>query len=455
MSLHSIPVSSGYRRVIQIEFNEISDPIVQQLMDEGALPNFARMEREWCSYETIAEDEYKHLEPWIQWPTVHTGKAFADHKLFHLSDAARLEHDQIWETLADAGIESAILGSMNTTRGRATGGIFFPDPWARSNDAYPDALKPLWGVISSRVQTHAVAPPSKADLLKGLLASREYGLPASLYARIAKQLLRQRFDRLSSWRLASLFDEYLTEIFLTLMKGTSFGFNTLFLNSVAHYQHHYWRNFDPKPFADEVRAPDCHPVDDPVRVGYLKYDEILGRVLDARQPSDLVVVLSGLSQRPFVTMEGQGGMNYYRLRDHEGFARSLGLQGEVFPLMSRDWQIKPPAAQREDALALLSGLRVQDEPLFHVVDNDNDTLFLETSFTRGNAADATVVRADGSAVGRFGDLFVNIAVKSGHHDTRGMLWVSEPRAGDRQQVPLTAVRDIPLAALGVEDAAAA
>ena len=33
---------------------------------------------------TESESEYENLEPWIQWPSVHTGLPFKDHKILRL-----------------------------------------------------------------------------------------------------------------------------------------------------------------------------------------------------------------------------------------------------------------------------------------------------------------------------------------------------------------------------------
>ena len=33
---------------------------------------------------TKAELIYENLEPWIQWPSVHTGKTYDEHKIFRL-----------------------------------------------------------------------------------------------------------------------------------------------------------------------------------------------------------------------------------------------------------------------------------------------------------------------------------------------------------------------------------
>ncbi len=452
-----ISLSKKYRRVIQLQLNEVSRPIVDALVREGAVPAFAAVDADWARMQTTSERKYEELEPWIQWTTVATGKSYAEHGVFRLGDARERGNEQTWEVLSDHGVESAILGSMNAHRGRARGGLFFPDPWSKQNDAHPDDLRALWTLISRQVQGHAVAKPSPVDLARGAAACLKLRISPTLQAEIAAQLLRSRLDPRSSWRMAGLFDRFLFEIFQHVLRTTRFGFYTLFLNAVAHYQHHYWRQFDRHGFDPAITCPDCHPGDDPVRYGYAVYDRILGQVRKlAADGETLVVVLSGLSQAPFRKKESEGGMNYWRLRDHHGFLASLGLAGaQAFPMMSRDWQVRfSTDAQLAGGRAFLEGLQVDGEQLFQIDANTPRSLFLETKVTRAVPAGSRIVDASGRDHGAFHDRFVRIAVKSGHHVGTGVLWVSDRAAASQgASVPLTSVHRLTLDALGVPSSA--
>lgn len=451
--MERIPLSSTYRRVVQLELNEISEPVISKMISEGDLPSFASLDKGgWTRYTTTSEKRYEQIEPWIQWVTAHTGQTFDQHGIFRLGDSRRLQTQQIWEVLSEHGIESGILGSMNGHRGTATGGLFFPDPWAKENDAYPADLRPLWELISRQVQQHAVQRTSKRAVAKGALAFLKYQLPPRLYASIAKELAASQLQSLSKWRLAGIFDRLLVELFLSVASRTDFGFYTLFLNSVAHYQHHFWREFDPERFDGAIHSPDCAEGHDPIRRGYRMFDKTLGRCLDALDdPDTLVIVAGGLSQIPYAAKEGEGGMNYWRLKDHRGFAQRLGLRGgTVYPLMSRDCQIDfGSTAERDRAKGVLEGLTIDGHPLLDVRDNGDAGLFFETGFTRGAPAEAQVLHASGEPVGRFHDLYVNIAIKSGHHSGKGMLWVRDCHERTSDTVPLACLPQVTFDALGV------
>ncbi len=437
-----------HRRVIQFELNEISKQAIDHLIAQGKLPYFARMNQYWSYFKTTSEKQYQHLEPWIQWISAHTGKSFDEHQIFRLSDAVSLQHPQIWETLSDAGIESCIVGSMNATRGKAYQGFFLPDPWSKSGKTYPTALQPLWDLISRKVQSHATAPIKLKDLLKGFQLCRQFKLPIQLYKKIALQLFTQKIDPLKKWKMAALFDELLTGIFKHLLKSTQYRYYTLFLNSIAHYQHHYWRQFQPELFDASIQSPDCHSSDNPMVYGYEQYDRIIQLALElAKDPTNLVIVVSGLSQEPFTDKENESGMNYYRLINHADLIKCLNLTNcRALPLMSRDWQIetKTPTQLMQIKL-VLSQIMINDKPLFSLSQNTPLSLFIETAITE-QIAPETTIQLGSQSIGQFHQYFKTIAVKSGHHSGTGSLWLSKPMGIKGNTLPLTALYPLTLEA---------
>lgn len=447
-----------FKRVIQLELNEISYPVVARLMAKNELPNFQKINRKWHFHETTSETEYDKIEPWIQWVTAHTGKTFAEHQIFRLGDAPNLKHTQIWETLSEAGIESSIIGSMNATRGKTTGGIFFSDPWALQNDTYPQTLRPLWEMISSKVKGHATTELTAKDLVDGLKACVSLKLPLKIYWKIANQIVSQKRNKLNKWRLAGIFDIFLSEIFKSVLNTTNHGYYTLFLNSVAHYQHHYWRNFDDTPFDASIQYDDIAQDHDPITYGYKIMDEIIGSIFKMveKDKDTLVIIASGLSQEPYIEKEAIGGMNYYRLKDHEAFAGLVGLDAsyEVFPLMSRDWQIKyQDERTRLEALRKLTGLTIKGQPLFNIKEDTEGFIFVETKFYQGNTKGEEILDANGKSVALFDDVFSNIAIKSGHHCGEGNLWLSKGGFSPilhQHSFPLTDLHQLTLDALGIK-----
>lgn len=441
----------NFKRIIQFELNEVSKIAVDTLIAKGKLPHFKQINEQWTYLETTSEYTYELLEPWIQWITAHTGKTFAEHQIFHLSDAVHLKHPQIWETLSAQGIESGIVGSMNALRGETKGGFFFPDPWSKKGATYPQNIQPLWDLISKKVQSHATASITFSDLWKSLKICRAFKFPFSLYQRIAYQLISQKLDPFMRWKLPGIFDLFLTQIFKWLLSVSNYSFYTLFLNACAHYQHHYWRNFQPELFNKKIKSPDCQPHHDPLTYGLELYDNIIALALElAKDPETLVLIVTGLSQVPFTEKENEGGMNYYRLYDHKALLKKLSLNNyRVVPLMSRDWQIEAKMqSELDQAKIRLSHLSVNNHPLFRITQNTPCSLFIETAFTKG-IQEETEIRDLKKSIGSFINYFCNIAVKSGHHQGIGSIWSSANLPFDNPQIPLTTLYPFTLETLGV------
>ena len=71
-------------KTILLGINEINFDYIKFYIRKGLLPNFKKIFEIQAPLETISEKEYRLLEPWVQWLTVHTGKTFDEHKIFRL-----------------------------------------------------------------------------------------------------------------------------------------------------------------------------------------------------------------------------------------------------------------------------------------------------------------------------------------------------------------------------------
>ena len=76
-------------RMVMLEFNELCSDLIQEFMADGHLPNFRRLYDRSTVYATQAGETAPRLEPWIQWPTVHSGMTYAEHGVFELGEIAR------------------------------------------------------------------------------------------------------------------------------------------------------------------------------------------------------------------------------------------------------------------------------------------------------------------------------------------------------------------------------
>ena len=115
-----------------LELNEINFDYVHWYIEKGySLPGF-----EWLMQqnpaETFAEDKYEELEPWIQWPSVHTGKTYEEHQVFRLGDIVNTNHRQIFEAVEAQGFRVGAISPMNAANKLTNPAYFIPDPWTKT-----------------------------------------------------------------------------------------------------------------------------------------------------------------------------------------------------------------------------------------------------------------------------------------------------------------------------------
>ena len=96
-----------------IELNEINFDVVYQYTKAGfQLPNLLTLKNQ-GTLMSSSEDVYEHLEPWIQWPSVHTGKTYDEHQVFRLGDAVNYQGGQLFEDIEKRGYSVGNLSAMN------------------------------------------------------------------------------------------------------------------------------------------------------------------------------------------------------------------------------------------------------------------------------------------------------------------------------------------------------
>ena len=233
-------------RMIVLEFNELTPALMQRFMSEGKLPNFSRLYEEGQIYTTTAEEKAPHLDPWIQWVTVHSGLNFRDHGLERLNEGHTLKAPRVWDLLAATGRRSWICGSMNIAAARGPEISVLPDPWTTSLQPSPATLAPYFSFVQRQVQEHTSvkAMPARDEAIAFVRFMATHGLSLETIRSIAGQLLEERRGS-GRWKRAALLDQVQFDVFSWQYRKMQPQFATFFLNSTAHYQHLYWREMDP------------------------------------------------------------------------------------------------------------------------------------------------------------------------------------------------------------------
>ena len=395
-----------------LELNEINFDYVQWYIDHGySLPGF-----EWLMQqnpvETYAEEKYEELEPWIQWPSVHTGKAFKEHQVFRLGDIVNTDHRQIFEEVEAQGFRVGAISPMNAANNLSNPTYFIPDPWTRTKTSGNWLVKRLSEAVSQTVNDNSAGRISANSLLSITLGYL-FLIPIKQKMSLIKLAMRSSGK---PWNKALFLDTFLYGVHKTLSRATGTQFSTLFLNAGAHIQHHYF--FNSPAVGDKETNPEWYAPSsvDPILDMLYSYDEIIQDL--AKMADSELIVATGLSQQPYPKVKF-----YYRLQDHKNFLEQLGIKfNEVIPRMTRDFLIKfNNKEQAATAEKILISVTVSDgKPLFGEIDNRGLELFVVLDYPF-EINERTLITADHRKV-TLANLVHFVAIKNGEHVTKGFAY---------------------------------
>ena len=402
-------------KLILLELNEINFDAVNYYIQKGErLPGFKKL-AENLSIITEAESQYENLEPWVQWPSVHTGKTFTEHGIFRLGDFVKSSDIQFFEKVEKAGFSVGAVSPMNAANNLDNPAYFIPDPWTKTPCDESFFSKRITEVI-----VQAVNDNSQSKLTFKTIFYLGLSFLALVNPKRYFSMAKYALNSLNKpWRKALFLDMLLYEIHKTLFRKKSPNFSTLFLNAGAHIQHHYFFN---SPYVDSphLKNPSWY-----IKKGYdpflemLKvYDEIL---LDlSKLPNTETIVATGLSQKPYEKLKF-----YYRLKDHAEFLNKVGIKfNNVVPRMTRDFLISFDST--EEALKAeqqLSQILVNNElKLFEEIDNRGTDIFVILTYP-SEITHETMISYSGNEVS-LSDLVTIVAIKNGEHHSKGYAYFS-------------------------------
>ncbi len=416
--------------VILLEFNELSPVLMHRFMAEGKLPNFRRLYEEAEIYNTAAGEEPPHLEPWIQWITVHSGLTYAQHGIFHLGDGHKLKHPCLWDTLSKAHFRVAVCGSMNVRYDLPLNGYVLPDPWTTGAIPYPDSLLPYFRFIQRNVQeyTNDRVPLSWADYARFLYFMMTHGLSFSTVKAIVHQLLLERTGK-HRWKRAQILDKLQFDIFRWYDRTLKPHFSTFFLNSTAHLQHMYWRNMEPSLFKVKPTSQEQAEFESAILFGYQEMDTLVRRFMDIAGKDTTLIFCTAFSQQPCLVYEEIGGKSFYRPRQFEELVAFAGVTAPltVSPVMSEQFHIYfENERDAEYAEERLRAVRIGDRSAL-TVERKGKAVFSGCCIYEELPKGSLLTCSDGDASRPFFEIFYKVeGKKSGMHHPDGMLWVRHP-----------------------------
>jgi hypothetical protein len=422
-------------KTILLGLNELNFDYIKFYINQGLLPNFKKIFEIQPPIETVSENDYKLLEPWVQWVTIHTGKTFVEHQVFRLGDIVNNPKlSQIFEELEAEGLSVGAVSSFNAENRLKNPSFFVPDPWTKTEPSGNWIVKALYQAVHQSVNDNA---KSKLNL-KSVIS---LGLGLLLYVPISRwfHYVKTVFKAKNPGAKAVVLDSLLADVHLTLWKQNKPDFSNLFLNSGAHIQHHYL--FNSKAYQGNLKNPDWYCPDgyDPLIQILSEYDYQIGEILKLKDIK--LIIATGLHQQPHEHLTF-----YWRLKEHVKFAEMIGVQkfSEISPRMSRDFLVK--FEDESDALnaenLLNSFFTSKDDIKIFEVDNRGTSLFVELVYPNNiEDNDSIYSKESNLKLENFKSYLAFVAIKNGEHNGIGYV-TSNFDLKEKERIELSSLKSI-------------
>jgi hypothetical protein len=358
-------MSKRPRKVLLLEFNEITWTIIDPMIAQGRLPNLARMRREgtWASPEALEKPPY--LDPWITWVTMHAGVERSVHGASVLEqDSRTITAKRSWDYVVDAGKSVGVFGSIGAYPPRAVPGFMVPGPFAPGSETFPEYVRPVQDLNRRYTQVHnkTTEGSSALGMAKEGLEVLKLGLKPGTLARVVEQLALERVQPHMRWKRVGLQPLINYDVFSHLYRRYRPDFATWHTNHAAHFMHHYWRAMDDSKFPASASPEEKAKYGKAVEFGYELCDELLGRFMKLCDRDTVLVLASSMGQQPYVHDLFPEGKVTVRFKDVKQVLDLVGAKGvtEVVPTMVPQWNVRiPDPTERARVASLIAAARCE------------------------------------------------------------------------------------------------
>ncbi len=421
-------------KLIFLQLNELNFPYIDEYIAAGKLPNFARLFSEHGYVETTSEDEHELANPWIQWPTVHTGMDYADHKVFRLGDMVYTDHRQIYDVVEEAGYSVAAILAFNSKNTTKNAAFWVPDPWTDTRIDAPASVQMINEALKQATDDYASGKLSISSLMKVA-----FGGARNLSWKEIPEYLRGTTGyalKGHKWMRAIVADRLLADAFITQVRKSKPDFSTVFLNGGAHLQHHYL--FSSLGYKGDKKNPTWHVPEgeDPLYDILKTYDVVLADV--EKLAADIgarIIVATGLHQDPH-----ERETWYYRLDDQAPFMKKMGIDfKDTYRLMTEDFVLvfenEEEARRGEEMVLSIEAIDAPDifyvetadravrtmnrGPQVFYTENRGDTIYVQLKPVARPIPENLAVRRGNLVEENFGKLVEMAQYKNTHHHPIG------------------------------------
>lgn len=355
-------------------------------------------------YELV---EGSRLEPWIQWPILRTGNDLET--VTHLGDELPGEIRQYWEIFEEKGFSVEAISPINGYNRTEKSKFWIPDPWVETQ-----LSGPVWSRLLHSAVKRLVCNNVKsfgANILDKVLFLLIGFWVMSWATRI---WLLSNFFRIlkKKWMQSIVLDRVLFDLAVRRVscnRDDKF-LCSVFLNSVAHIQHHYLLS---SPYVEKDCASNPAWYDfgeDPLVDSFDSIEYVFNCLVSLSRSGTRVIVGTGLVQAPV-----SEPFFYWRLSRPTGFLSALDIKFiSVDSLMSRDFSIHfNSKAELLVAERKLGGCLIGDVPVFKLDRQSDRQLFVELIYPR--QIDQESILCSDTSVINISDHVDFVAIKNGKH----------------------------------------
>lgn len=407
--------------LIILQLNEVNLDLVRQY-PESDLPRWHSLLQRFESSRTGSEDQYEHLEPWIQWYSFYTGLPYKDHKVFNLGDCLKQPFPGLAKNYFD-GNRSASFAAMNMPPSDLFD-IYIPDPWTASEAQGSSADNHVAKALRLLVNSNAGMKIEPASLIGAvhLAFSALNKRSPKVFPKILMAALKRNRAQLSAY-----FDYLFFCYSMKRIKSADITRSMVFLNGIAHVQHHY--------MLSSAHVPGGNPQEyvpegkDPLFECLKAYEPLIALILDSSNKFRFEII-TGLTQEPYKNPE-----NYWRFADHKSvICEANGFPGvvEIHPRMTRDFEIEVSPGQTEMMKSIIESATVRENDgnetmaFSNVQITSDKTIFC--TFAYAGEKDTVNLCSNGREYNLKGKLYF-VARKNGGHVEYGY-WLSQEQSAD-------------------------
>jgi len=318
------------RRIIVLGLDGVDPAVVDQLMSEDKLPNFARMRRE-GTYGRLASS-MPLLSP-VVWTTIATGKSPSEHGIAHFVAVNEKTGEQLpvtsrmrrvralWNILSESGRSVDVVGWWATWPAEKVNGVVVSDHLCY-HFLFED------GFAGPKDLAAIVWPPQLFDEIKGLIRrpADVTQAQASRFVRVDQQDFDRPFsfdDDLGHFRWALATAETYAGIGLHLWKAKSPDVLMVYIEAPDSTSHLFGHLFRSTGLGGELEV-QRQRYGDTVEAMYRYADDVVGSFIAAMDDDTTLVVLSDHGFQLGVLPEDPSKLRDMR-RVSEAFHRLHGI----------------------------------------------------------------------------------------------------------------------------------